>query len=807
MAHLSDFPWMPALSPCKHCGTPVPATRNDEFCCAGCAYVFEMLHSQGLEHFYDLKASQNLSPVNPQTMREVDYDWLETLVMQAEGSGEAPELTVSVQGLSCIGCIWLIERLFTRMGGTRVLVDINRGEISIAWPKGAFDVLQFARELQQFGYLLGQRRADAGAEQDRALARRAGTCGAFAMNAMAFSLPAYFGMPPDFMFAKWFDMVAAASATLALLVGGSYFAERAWRSIKVGVLHIDTPITLGILAAYLGSVGGWLAGIPELKYFDFVAMFIFLMLGGRWLQQAAVARNRRKLLRDPSIPETVLVDSKPVAVSELKSGDVFEIKPGQASPVAAELDQPVASVSLEWINGESEARERTLGQMLPSGALNIGTRNITAIALEGWAQSTLRGLLEARRQGDQRDLRLEKLLRVYLLCVVIIGIAGALWWWLVRGDGVGALQVMISIFVVSCPCALGVAAPFADELAANRAGRLGVFVRSIGLWKKLSRVRKVIFDKTGTLTLENPALINSDALRALDHTSRTALRHLVSGNLHPVSRSLFDAMGPGEDAYRSVMVEETAGQGLHFADAEGHIWSLSKPRSAAGGSDADFARDGQVLTGFQFRDQLRPETVDEVQHLQQSGRQVVILSGAREGKVTEVARQLGLSAEQCRSGLTPEEKAQVVSQMDRQDTLYIGDGANDSLAFDSASCSGSPVTGRSFLEHKADFYFLGHSMKFVSGLISVAALHRTAVHRVFAFALTYNIATVIAGLQGHLSPLAAAVLMPLSSVATLSIVGVTFRRQRVKEASSGIRSEQNTPLGGQAGVGRLPETC
>lgn len=766
---------MPSLTACKHCGTPVPSNRQDGFCCAGCAYVFDMLHSQGLEHFYDLKAEQNLSPVAPQALRELDWSWLEPMVTEAEQQ-EVPELTLSIQGLSCIGCIWLIERLFKRRSGTRVLVDMARGEMGLTWAKGAFDVVAFGRELQQFGYLVGPRRTDAAPETDRALAKRAGACGAFAMNAMAFSLPAYFGMPEDFMFAKWFDLVAAASATLALFVGGSYFAERAWRGLQAGVLHIDTPITLGILAAYLGSIGGWIAGVGGLKYFDFVAMFIFLMLGGRWLQQAAVSRNRRKLLRDPSLSETVLVEGKAVPVGELRPGTTFEIKPGQAFPVAAELAQPSTSVSLEWINGESEAVERTLGQMLPSGALNITTRNVSAVALEAWSGSTLRQLLEARRTGDHRDLRLERLLRWYLAVVVLVGIAGALWWWLVRGDGTGALQVMISIFVVSCPCALGVAAPFADDIAASRAEQLGVFVRSIGLWKKLARLRTFIFDKTGTLTMENPVLENPEALTALSAVERNALRHLISGNLHPVSRSLFDAIGPERGARHSAEVCEEAGQGLHFTDAGGHVWALTRPQNATNETDAWFTCDGALVGSFKFQDRLRPETREEVQQLRARGRRVVILSGDREAKVQQVAMQLDLAPEDWHHSLRPEQKADTVRALDRHDTLYIGDGANDSLAFDAAHCNGSPVTGRSFLEHKADFYFLGHSMRFVTGLLEIAALHRKAVHRVFGFALMYNIATVIAGLQGMLSPLAAAVLMPLSSVVTLSLVGFTFRR-------------------------------
>jgi len=833
-------------------------------------YVFDLLHEQGFDKFYDLKGAQSLPPVSPQAMRERDYRWLDDLTSRGirQNSESTDEITLSVQGLSCVGCVWLIEKVFSRHDGAlRINVDVVRGEVRFSWQKEVFSPVAFARELQAFGYLLGPPRTGEDPEkQSTGLERRMGLCGAFAMNAMAFSLPAYFGMPRDFMFAKWFDLIAAASATLALLVGGTYFAERAWRSLRAGALHIDTPIALGIIAAYIGSLGGWIAGVDGLKYFDFVAIFTFLMLVGRWAQQASVDRNRRKLMRDTSIPDSVLVRGedgaeKTKAVNALKAGDTFAVKLGQAIPVAAKLISHRAAVSLEWINGESESQAREEGQLLPAGALNIGTGEIEAAALETWEQSTLRKLLEARKPGERRDLRLERLLRGYLVVVIVVGIGGAIWWWL-HGAGVAqALQVMISVFVVSCPCALGVAAPLADDLAVSRAEKLGVFVRTLGLWKKLTRLKKAVFDKTGTLTLENPVLLNPEALRSLDDESKSALRHLISGNLHPVSRSLFDALGRGGREMSGEVTEEI-GFGLRFTDERGRVWSLGRPHGnpQAGGQttavpltpalspwergqnelplesgthtfskarqrhqlplpvgegwgeredfrvssaapnaiDTQFSCDGVPLAGFSFRDQLRSESVSEVAHLrEQRGIDVFVLSGDREGKVAELASQLALPKSNWLASMTPEGKAEWVKQHNHDDTLYIGDGANDSLAFDAALCAGSPVSGRSFLEHKADFYFLGHSMSFVSGLLDVAKQHRHAVRRVFGFSVTYNIVTAIAGLMGHLNPLAAAILMPLSSVATLSIVAFTFRKKRTRKQSSEPSVASASPRGGK----------
>ncbi|MDZ4288328.1 MAG: HAD family hydrolase, partial [Prosthecobacter sp.] len=229
-------------------------------------------------------------------------------------------------------------------------------------------------------------------------------------------------------------------------------------------------------------------------------------------------------------------------------------------------------------------------------------------------------------------------------------------------------------------------------------------------------------------------------------------------------------------------VAETVGQGMAATTPDGRIWTLGRPGAfgaeAESGWDAVLACGGEFVSGFRFKEALRAESVEEVQRLADRGLAVYILSGDRREKVADMARQLHLPEDHWKAELTPEQKAQWVAAHDDRDTLYIGDGANDSLAFDAALCAGSPVSGRSFLEQKADFYFMGHSLRFVSPLLDVAALHRRATRRVFVFSVLYNFATVCAGLLGHLSPLAAAILMPLSSLATLSLVSLTFRAAR-----------------------------
>lgn len=781
---------------CRHCGTPVPAGRTDGFCCTGCGFVNRMLHEQGLDRFYQLKGQLNLAPVAPEALRPRDYVWLEQMVREAEeslnGDGDV-ELCLSLQGLSCVGCVWLIERLFERhAGGRHLRVDITRAELRVQARAGEFGWRAFAEELQSFGYLVGPpTRGDEGAREVSGLERRMGVCGAFAMNAMAFSLPRYFGMPREFAFATWFEIIAAASATLAMLAGGTYFIERAWRSLKVGMLHIDTPIALGVTAAYAGSLGGWVIGEEGLFYFDFVAVFIFLMLVGRWAQQAAVERNRRKLMRDTSIPDWVrLADQgQLIPVSEVKEGTRFVLGAAQTLPVAARLEASEASVSLEWINGETAIQTRSCGQLLSAGALNVGFEDLEVTAMESWDTSALRRLLESKKHVEYRDLRLESLLRVYLMVVVAGGLLGGIGWLLAGQPVAKALQVMISIFVVSCPCALGVAVPLAEELASSRAERLGVFVRKLTFWKRLLRVRRVVFDKTGTLTYENPQLLDLDSLAQLNEEARSALRRLVTGNLHPVSRSLFDAIGPGPMAKGEV--EERIGHGLAMTDESGIPWSLTRPKTAGEGTHADavdviLERNGVRIVGFGFQDALRADSSVELSALRGAGLSVHILSGDRSEKVAAIASRLGLADGDWNAGMTPEEKGTWIGANQPEETLYIGDGANDSLAFDRALCTGSPIGGRSFLEQKSDFFFLGNSLRFLMRLREVAAQHRRALRGVFTFSVIYNIVTAGMGLAGRLDPLAAAILMPSSSVVTLAIVAWVFAQKPLHSDRSGL---------------------
>ncbi|HVS51545.1 MAG TPA: heavy metal translocating P-type ATPase metal-binding domain-containing protein [Opitutaceae bacterium] len=804
--------------PCRHCGAPLIDDRMREsgFCCAGCSYVYRLVHEHGLAGYYRIKDDVT-APADAAVFQPRDYAWLETAQREAEADGAAapsprasadggpnatrtsrplqnsapiPELTLDVQGISCAGCVWLIERLFQPQPGARdIFVNAQYGTMRLRWVRGKFNAVDFARKLQAFGYLVGPtgESTAAGVEPEaRALVKRIGLCAAFAMNVMLFTLPAYFGMAPSFEWAGLFRLLAFAFGTLSFLVGGTFFLGRAVRALRERALHIDLPIAIGIVGAYAGSLYGWLAGEERVVYFDFVATFILLMLVGRWAQVAAVERNRRRLLsQQPKFQRVRLATGADVPPEKLAVGDAFGLAAGQTLPVEATLRQGEASFSLASINGEAEPRLFRAGQRVPAGALNLSRGAVGFVATQTWRDSLLAQLLAAGERPVARHAFFENIVRGYVVGILVVATLSGVGWWFATSDPLRTWAIVTAVLVVSCPCAIALAFPLADEMATVALRRRGVFVREGDLWPRLARVRQVVFDKTGTLTLETPVLQNPEALRALDLESRRALLALVRDNPHPVSQALFEyLLADGDVAPLPGDVRETAGFGVELAG-----WSLGRAgwRSAfeqnspsgdfpLGGADTVFAQDGRVLARFRFLDTARPDARAEIAALSARGLTTFILSGDRREKVVALAAELALPQAQALGELTPQEKAAWLDAHGADATLMLGDGANDSLAFDRALCRGTPVIHRGVLERKADFYYLGRGIGGLRALFAVDAIRRRTQRAILIFSVVYNLLAVGLAVAGRMNPLVAAALMPINSLLTLALVTGGMRR-------------------------------
>ena len=775
--------------PCRHCGSAIlnPLTPAG-FCCAGCEQVHGLILSCGLERYYELR-SEAIAPVNETILGSHDFDWLRDAQKSCDLAGRR-SLRVALRGLSCVGCVWLIEKLLSECAGNIAgRVNAHRGTVRLEWGEGA-DLTAAARRLAGFGYLMVPDDGEDYREED-GLTTRLGLCAAFAMNAMLNSVPAYLGMKQDEQFAELFRLLAAFFATLSMLVGGSYFAARAWASLRRGKLHMDLPIALGLFSAYLAAFVGWALRLPTLEYWDFVCLFTFLMLVGRWTQERAIEQNRRRLpASSPSLRPVDLFETadsatplRRIPVESLQPGQIYSVPSGQVAPVCSRLLRQDTELSLAWINGESEPVVYPAGRLVPSGALNIGQEPLRLEAAETWDGSMLRKLTDAGGDGAFVPRQLEHILSLYLgivisLAALAFGLRGAL-----TGDWPQALQAAISILIVSCPCAIGLAFPLATELAVGTLRRAGVYLRDHRVWERALRVRQVVFDKTGTLTLESPRLGNPELLGGLPNEARRALFALVNTNLHPFGRSLREALAQHEDpAPISGCLRNVPGAGVMLTDAQGVRWTVGKPGwqgsipAPTGMSAAEFCRDGTRLALFLFSEQSRAYAKEVIDGLRAEGVAIFILSGDQSEKVATLLRKLGLPADSGLGDLSPEQKADWIRRHDGASTLMLGDGANDALAFSEATLRGTPVVDLGLLEQKADFYLLGRDLRGLGRLFAVARHRRWVLTEVFLFTIVYNLVAIGFSAAGLMSPLLATVMMPTSAILTLVHVTVRMRK-------------------------------
>lgn len=779
---------------CAHCSTVFTPRQNEAFCCLGCDYVAQVLADNDLSRFYELKGDKAVPPVGSKVFQSSNFSALVDLAQEAENSSpnaNSAQLKLSVEGISCIGCVWLIEAIFNRQAGAgRARIDPQSSAIEITWQPGQFNLIQFAEDLQQIGYRLSLYSENpANKRGTKEINQRLGLCGFFLLNTMLFTLPVYLGMTEEFELAGLFQMLAALFASLSFLVGGGYFISRAYRAIQNRVLHIDLPIATGLVAAYLGSLVGWWTGYAQLIYFDFVATFIFLMLGGRWVQEYALEKNRSQLQRQQVGPSKVSViggaqDGQRIAAQEVTAGLCYSIEPGEINPVAAEPMDATGLLSLEWINGEAEPVVWPQERIAPAGSINVSLYPLRYRARECWADSLLAKLLE-RPVNTFQDQRLQTILKWYIGSILVIATLGSSTWWFTTGSALQSLQVLISILIVSCPCALGVALPLCDELATTRLRKAGLFIKSAEIWARIAQIKTIVFDKTGTLTMETPRLENPEAISELDPASVLALHQLVRNNLHPVARSLREALLAKQakilsHANLAQSIQESIGQGVSWTDAGGNEWSLGKPDWKAQGpavnGQAVLCQNGLLIAAFDFSDDVRDDARAAFDAFHQQDLNTAILSGDTHERVAQIAHQIGIPAKNYRAQCTPNDKAKWIQQHAPQQALMIGDGANDSLAFDQAICRGTPVVDRSILQASADFFFFGRSLRCLPELFQTAQLRRQTNTLIFVVTVLYNLSVISISLAGHMHPLLAAILMPLSSIATLAIAWARMHR-------------------------------
>jgi Cu2+-exporting ATPase len=797
---------------CLHCDGPTP--DGEDFCCSGCRAARALLSSAGLDRYYALRGGPGLSV---DVASERDEPWLE--VLAGDLAGRQPGLgrvELEVQGMHCAACVWVVEELFSRHEGAgEIVVNPGIGRLSVD-VEPRFDVRAFAGELRQLGYRLGPRGEGKAARRSKPLLLRLGICVALTMQVMIFSVALYCGLAegPLATMMRWGSWVLTA---IAVVVGGMPFFRSATQTLRARALHMDVPISLGILLAFGGSTWSLVAQGGSASYVDTVASFVTLMLLGRFLQERVLERNRAELLADDGVESLLcrVLDGGEVQtrrVGDLKEGDTLLLRPGDLVPVESTLLSPAQTrISREWINGEPTVSSVDQGAAIEAGSFHAGAQAATARACSDFGSSRLASLLRTPRPASADRYRNTPfwavVARSYVIVTLALAVLSGVVWAIALHAPSKALEVVVAVLVVTCPCAFGLAVPVGFELVQARLRRAGVFVRSAGLLERAASVRKVIFDKTGTLTLGALELVDRSPLLALPAEERIIAWNLAVRSGHPKSRAVVEALG-GPAAWPldlSLEVTEIVGQGVE-TEVAGRRYRLGAPRWALTGpqpegerpADLVLAADGAPRARLTTRETLRREALGEVEELSREGYEIFLLSGDAPGRVESLARTLGLDPAHARASASPEDKRRFVAELDRRDTLMVGDGVNDAGALAAAHCSATPAGDLPFLPARTDAYLQGPLVTGVRALLSEARLLDRVVTEAVGFGIAYNVVVVIIACLGRITPVIAAVIMPASSLVVVGWVAFRLRGRAAPLPLTGRELPATTPSPGVA---------
>ena len=693
--------------------------------------------------------------------------------LRPAGAG-AQQFDVMVKGASCAGCIAKIERGVKAISGVEnARLNLSTGKLAVT---GAhLSPAAILNRIQDLGY--GAQPFDAGEildegeKQSRILLVCLAVSGFATVFTMGLTDAVWYGGDELGVSARQgFFWLAGAIAVPATLYSAQPFFQSAWRSLKAGRAGMDVPISLALLLS-LGLSIYQAATKGAQTYFDASIMLTFLLLIGRYLDHRLRDRARgaaRHLLA----MQTLLVRRvKPdgaletVPAREIRPGEEILLASGDRSPVNGVLADRGTDVDMSLVTGESLPQSLAQGMPLQAGSIVTGNpvRLRATAAVEDSLLADLARLLEAGQQIRNHYVRIaDRAARAYVPAVFIVAVTVMLGWLAAGASFPAAVTNAITVLIITCPCALGLAVPAVQIVATERLFRHGVFVKSGDALERLAEIREVIFDKTGTLTLGTPVLANRQDIPP-EILSRAA--SLASVSRHPLARAVA-AAGDGA-TIASSGVHEVPGSGLERGEGEARerlgsaLW-CDAPKT---GAFALWYRKGrEPPVGFRFEDRIRPESRALVADLKARGLSVEMLTGDTPAIAAHIADEVGIT--DWRAAVRPEEKAARLQDLAKSGTrtLMVGDGINDAAALALAHVSIAPGSATDISQKAADMVLRGDDLTPIVEAVDVARKARRLVLENFGLALIYNLTAIPMAALGIVTPLVAAATMAGSSL-------------------------------------------
>ncbi len=810
----SDCP--DAVVVCFHCGERNPPGVRWQlvlngvarsFCCGGCLGVAQVIHAARLDDFYSRR-----SPARPPRRPRIDAWDGDGAAAEAAGlirhlQGEMREVSLLLEGIHCAACVWLNETYLQRQPGVvDVSVNFATRRARVRWDASRAKLSDLLRAVAAIGYRAypydPARREVLAGRESRALLLRTALALLAMMQVMMFAVPAYFssdGVEPEYR-----ALLEWASLTISLpviLYCATPFFAGALRDIRLGRLGMDVPVALGVGGAFVASVWATVSGSGAV-YYDSVTMFVALLLVARLVELRARQRAGNaieSIARDlPDTAERVpgypaSFASETVAAAALCPGDTIRVGTGASIPADGKIIEGRSSVEEAVLTGESWPRSKVPGDTVLAGSINRESPLLVRVSAAGQATTlaALGRLVERAASERPRVARLaDRVAASFVAVLLVFALATGLAWWYL--DPARALAVTFAVLVVSCPCALSLATPAALAAVAGALGRRQILVVRGDALETMARVTHVVLDKTGTLTTGRLQLTEVEPLHGNERAACIAIAAaLERGSEHPIAGALRAASPPAETVLAARDVVALPGSGIEGV-IEGRRYRLGRPdwvaalhgRPLEAGAVAPDAiavalgNEAGWVASLSFSDSLRPGAQALVAMLQEVGIEVSLLSGDRDEIVRNVAQTVGIADH--RGNARPEEKRARIAELQRGGAIVamVGDGVNDAPSLAQADVSLSLGSAATLTQWTADIVVLGDDLPRIAEAIIRARQAFRVIRQNLVWAFGYNLVAIPMAATGHLTPLAAALGM---SVSSLLVVGNALRLLRDAE--------------------------
>lgn len=740
-----------ALTACKQCGGATEA--GSDFCCQGCEAAFSALETA---------ENQGLS------------------ALAHKNDDGSFTLSVGVEGIHCAACIRLIENALTSEDAVlQARVNMSTERLTLAWtgPREHGDMLLAA--VSRLGYRLHGLATDLDktGREEKLLLRAIAVSGFATANMMLISIGVWSSTSETMGGAtrELFHWISALIALPTVLYAGQPFFRSALAVLRQRRTNMDVPISLAVTLACVMSMSEVLRQ-GEYVYFDSAVMLLFFLLIGRYLDARAKGKARQsasRLLSRLTGVATVMENGKisQVPIRELGKGALVLVSTGESIPADGTVADGSSTVDKSLITGETLPEAIRPGDSVFAGTINLSAplQVRVAKASDKSLLSEIVRLMETAEQGRATYVRLaDKAAELYTPVVHAMGALTFIGWWLLmNAPWQVSLLHAVTVLIITCPCALGLAVPVVQVLASGKLMRAGILLKSGDALEKLTGIDTVVFDKTGTLTLGVPQLETTDATAEQFRLAASLAAH----SKHPLAKAL-QAGFP--DDLLPLAARECVGKGVE-ADLEGSRLQLGSRtwcgNSTPGHGDALLelwlAVNNKPVARFAFSDVIRPDARNTVRQMKESGLSVHLLSGDRQTVAQAVARDLGI--DHVSAGMTPADKCAYLEKLKTagHTVLMVGDGLNDAPALAVASVSMSPSTAIDITQNTADIVFQSERLSPVLEAYQTARFSTRLVSQNFVLATVYNLVAIPVAVLGYVTPLVAAVAMSLSSLVVI----------------------------------------